>query len=159
LIVSAWTHDAANPPTSISAPSIGALLDRGDFAGNIATGGLLGAAIIGENLSGDILAGASFGPDNQPGGGNDTFAAGRIGTVLVGGNISGSLIAAGLTLSTDTFPPSSGSESPLPDSSIRALRIGGVLSDDSRVLSIVLPPRVWIGTKIVATPGDPRFVS
>jgi hypothetical protein len=159
LLISAWTRANPNPPRSVSAPSIGVLLDRGDFAGNLAVSGSISTMIVGENLSGDILAGTTFGPDGEPGGGDDTFAAGRIGTLVVRGEVDRSIIAAGLSVSDDVFPLD-GNQSLLPGSRIGALMIGGALSPDSRVISSSIPRRVRIGSRLVNTlASDPRFVS
>jgi hypothetical protein len=154
MLFNSWTN--TGKAQSLIAPSIRVLLDKGSFAGNIATTGSIATLLIRGDLTGDILAGASFGADNQPGGGNDTFAAASITTLLVKGNVTGSIIGAGLSVDDDVFPLD-GNDSLLAGSSIRTLLISGTLSDDSRVLSASLPTRARIGGATVMTAGDTRF--
>ncbi|HSV15650.1 MAG TPA: hypothetical protein VLI90_15420, partial [Tepidisphaeraceae bacterium] len=154
LLVNSWTN--TGNPRSIAAPSIRVLLDKGNFAGDIAAQSITTAIIKGD-LTGDILAGAAFGPDNEPGGGDDTFAAGSIGTLFVSGSVNSSLIAAGLNVIDDAFPLSD-NDSLIAGSSIRNVVVSGTLSDDSRVLAATLPARARLGNTSVVTASDPRFV-
>ena len=156
LTVASFTNTGT--ALSITAPRLTVFTDRGDFAGNLASSGNITVTTIRGNLTGDILAGTSLGLNQEPGGGDDVFTAGNITVLHMFGSVTSSTIAAGLNLDVgnDVFPLN-GHETLLAGSRITALTIGGVLSDDSKVLADKLPVRAFVDHVLVTPAGDPRF--
>jgi hypothetical protein len=155
VVMNSWINTT---PQSFSAPSGRVFLDKGDLTGGtLATTGDITSAIILGNLSGNVLAGANLGTDQQLGGGDDTFRAARIGAFTVRGNVVSSIVAAGLSATDDTFPLT-GNDSLLTGGVIGPVFVGGTLSTDSHVLAATLPKFARLHNLLVKTLGDPQFV-
>jgi len=134
---------------------VSSFIDGGDFTGNFAAGSF-GTILIRGNLSGgDILAGASFGPDARLGGGDDTFAAGSIGSLLVLGSAMQSLVAAGIDPVDGTLL--NGNDQLISGGSIAAINVSGNVDDATRFLAAQLPVRARLGGVVVTTASDPHF--
>jgi hypothetical protein len=154
VVMGSWINTT---PQSFTAPSVRLFLDKGDLTGGtLATTGDVGTALILGNLAGNVFAGANLGTDQQPGGGDDTFAVGHIGALHVKGSVLRSIVAAGLSPADDTFPLT-GNDSLLPGGSIVTAFIGGALSTDSQILAATLPRVALINNRLVHPFGDPRF--
>lgn len=105
--------------------------------------------------SSKLLAGISFGPDGQPGGGDDSYAAGRIGSLRIRGSVTASVLAAGLNPVDGVYL--NGNDALLPGGRIGPVQIAGTLSPDSRLLAAILPRLALVAHASVPTATDPRF--
>jgi hypothetical protein len=130
--------------------------DIGDLAGNLAAQSFGSISITGD-LSGDILAGANFGADGLPGGGDDTFAAGSITSLRIGGNAtSTAIVAAGLDPVDDNIVIDP-SDTLFTTGFIKSITINGTADPAARFVAATLPAKVRIGKTIVIPSTDPRF--
>ena len=85
------------------AGTLARLTVAGAYAGTLAARQIGTVEVGGDLAGGTILAGATFGPDGLPGGGDDTFNAGRISLLQVGGNVTGAaFVAAGFRPTSDS---------------------------------------------------------
>jgi YVTN family beta-propeller protein len=115
-----------------------------------------GAVVIDGSVdSSKLLAGTNFGPDGQPGGGDDTYAAGRIGSIRVLGDVTASVLAAGLNPTDGVYL--NGNDALISGSQIGPIQIAGTVSPDSRILAAALPRVALIAHAAVPTATDPRF--
>jgi Bacterial Ig-like domain (group 3)/FG-GAP-like repeat len=161
---------------TIIAPSIGTINVKGDFAANLALQGSLHSATITGSLTGGtwavpkgigsltvnanfsntrIFAGASAGPDNLLGNGDDKFAAATIGPVKIKGAVFSSEIAAGLSPTPGNTI--TGAVLPLPHGKIASLSVGGMVTADTRFLAAVLPATAILAGQKVQTATDIHF--
>jgi hypothetical protein len=123
----------------------------GGFAGDIAAASFSSVLIRGD-LTGTILAGANYGANGIPGGGDDTYAAGSIGSVRVNGSATGAVVGAGVT-------PVTGGYSVLAGGSIKSITVVGVVDSTSRFLAATLPAKLKFGGVTIVPGTDPRFAA
>jgi hypothetical protein len=149
-------HGVSSEASINIAGPVKTLSNTGDFGGNIAAT-LFGSVTITGDLSGDIFAGANFGPDGLLGGGDDTFAAGSISSLHIGGNAtSTAFVAAGLDPVDDILL--NGDDTLLPGGLIKSIVINGTADSASKFLAASLPTKVKIGGTTVIPSADPRFM-
>jgi hypothetical protein len=117
----------------------------------------LAAANVGSLfIAGDVsqchfLAGANFGPTTEPGGGDDTFTAGRISSIRLNGSVSGSTVfGAGVMPTSVPFT----SFSVLPGGVIQLAQLKG-LDDTSKILAETVRFVVVDGQRLRG--DDPRL--
>jgi Bacterial Ig-like domain (group 3)/FG-GAP-like repeat/FG-GAP repeat len=131
--------------------------DGGDFDANMAAANF-GTVSIRGNMTGAILAGTNFGPNDQIGGDDDTFAAGTITSLHIVGSVTSSLIAAGLSPVDDTSAATLvNAADTFAGGAIKALSIGKTADASSKFLAVALPKKVRIGAAAVTPSGDTRF--
>jgi hypothetical protein len=102
-----------------------------------------------------LLAGTSFGADGAPGGGDDTFIAGRIRSLRILGSVTASVIAAGLNPVDGIYL--NGNDTLITGGQINTVSVVGTVSADSRILAAILPRTAVLNRAAVATASDPRF--
>lgn len=169
--------------STLSAPSIASLISSGDFdanltvtgtttgatvLGKVAVGGSVGGAarwvvngnigkvkIAGDVTGLDILGGASVGPQGSLVSPPASFSATAVQSLTIGGSVSSSIIAAGLDPVDGVLLD--GDDRLLPGGSIRSITVGGLLSEDSKILAGSVPVFANVDKSRLQTANDPRF--
>lgn len=171
LSAASWTGGA------IIAPQINRLTVSGAISGNvfvhndggiqsIRVGSIAGGAwavpggfttlrVTGSMSGAMIFAGVDAGADNVLDTSDDSYRRAAIGTIQVGGSIISSIVAAGAMPASGTNL--GGGLVILPRSPVFRVTVGGVVSQDSRILGKPLAARIKIGGSSVTTGSDPRF--
>jgi hypothetical protein len=149
LQVSSFTNTLGVDP--IIAPSITTFVDQGDFSAEVSATKIGTFTVKGNVTTSNVLAGTNFGPDDLPGGGDDTFAAGTINAIRIFGSIdSNSLLAAGLDNADDAFPLDA-TPTLLTGGKIGTIYVKGPLGDGSAIIAASVPKTAIINGVPVKT--------